>query len=57
MRSRDGHPDRPEAYGAFYFGSNHDLGAKEAMKLLGNGPNDVDIGMGTAPKLRTVGGN
>lgn len=32
-------------------------GAKEAMKLLGNSLNDVDTGMGTAPKLRTVGGN
>ena len=32
-------------------------GAKEVMKLLGNNLNDVDTRMGTAPKLKTVGGN
>ena len=32
-------------------------GAKKVMKLLGNSLNDVDTRMGTAPKLRKVGGN
>ena len=32
-------------------------GAKEVMKLLGKSLNDVDTRMGTAPKLRTLGGN